>query len=71
MDYHAFLADLANWMDASNQKVQQLTFTSDAYWDWVMQSSGELCKRYGNHPLCLEIVSALLKYQDQSLKKLN
>lgn len=69
MDYRKFLQELADWMEASNQRLKQFGFDSDVYWQWVMQSSGELCNSYGNHPLCLEIMAAVLRFQDDNFKK--
>lgn len=71
MDYHKFLSDLANWMDQSNEQVKAIGFTNQSYWDWLVSSLGELCDKYDNHPLCTEIVSVMIKFQEDTFKKVS
>ena len=69
MDYRSFFQDVTTWMDQSNQMVQQYSIFSDAYWDWALKSSGELCNKYNNHELVKQQMSMLLGYLDQQIKK--
>ena len=43
-----FEKEIPNWMRASNQKMQEVGFATDAYWHWVVQSMADVCNKYGN-----------------------
>lgn len=65
MDWKAFFDDLQKWMAASNQVLQRCPLDSDEYWDWLIQSGSDLCKKYQNHPLAMAFMSAIWSYQEK------
>lgn len=49
MNYIEFFEkEVPAWMRASNQKMQEVGFATDAYWQWCVWSMGEVCKKYNN-----------------------
>lgn len=69
MDYHSFYADVIKWMDANNQMIQKYTIKSDEYWTWVVQTTGYMCQKYGNHPLVISQMCLLIDYLEKSYKE--
>lgn len=51
MDYKAFFADVADWINHCNQMAMRNGLDSDAFWRWVSTSLGEMCNKYDNNPL--------------------
>lgn len=55
IDYIDFFKRVVpEWMQASNQKAQEVGFGSDAYWMWAVDSIGKTCKRYNDDELVTE-----------------
>lgn len=49
MNYIDFFEnEIPNWMRASNQKMQEVGFATDAYWQWAVWSMAEVCKKYND-----------------------
>lgn len=71
MDWSVLFQDIQQWMQESNKKSQQYPITSDGYWEWVIQSTGELGNKHNNHPLVIKFLSALIEYQDDNRKKVS
>lgn len=69
MDYRAFYQDVIKWMDANNQMINKYTIQSDNYWDWVIQTAGYMCNKYGNHPLVVKQMSMFIDYLENSYKE--
>lgn len=46
-----FEIEVSNWMRASNQKMQEVGFNTQAYWQWANQSIVAICEKYGNDRL--------------------
>lgn len=53
MDYKTFFLEVAAWIEQCNQKAVELGMQSKEFWDWVITSSGRLCKKYGNNKLVI------------------
>ncbi|EHG13797.1 hypothetical protein HMPREF9682_00787 [Streptococcus intermedius F0395] len=52
IDYIDFFSRvIPEWMQASNQKSQEVGFGSDDYWLWVVESIGQICKQYNEDEL--------------------
>lgn len=71
MDWTAVFSDLHEWMNKSNQMTQQYPITSEQYWEWLVNSMGELGNKYDNHPLVLGFLTAVINFQDDNLTKVN
>lgn len=69
MDYRSFFADVTEWMAESNKQLGQYSIDSQPYWDWVIHSTGQLCNKYGNHPLVIRQMSMLINWLDDAWKK--
>ncbi|MHC5373617.1 hypothetical protein ACYSNU_07420 [Enterococcus sp. LJL120] len=70
MDWESVFKDIQNFMDDSNQMMQQYPITTEYYWDWLMKSLGELGDKYNNHPLVNIFLTGILKYQDENYQKI-
>jgi hypothetical protein len=51
MDYKAFYSEVADWINHCNQMAMKNGLDSDAFWQWVARSLGELTNKYENNPL--------------------
>lgn len=54
MDYEKFFSEIAAWIQSVNQMATTHGMDSDPFWKYVMQSSREICERYGNNDLVLK-----------------
>lgn len=70
MDYQAFFADVANWIMQVNQQAATLGMHSDAFWNWVVTSSGELGSKYGNTDLVIKQMLMLIDWLEDVYKKM-
>ena len=68
MNYREFFQDVTAWMDQINELVKQHSILTDEYWDHVVKSAGELCNKYGNHPLAAAQMSMLIEYLEKQYK---
>ena len=69
MDYRAFYADVALWIEQNQQQSLQLGFGSQAYFDWVFLSAGELGNKYQNTKLVVKQMCMLLDWIEESYKE--
>lgn len=70
MDYQAFYSEIANWIMQVNQQATSLGMQSNAFWDWVMTSSGELGNKYGNTDLVIKQMLMLIEWLEEVYKKM-
>lgn len=70
MDYQAFYSEIANWIIQVNQQAATLGMQSNAFWDWVMTSSGELGNKYGNTDLVIKQMLMLIEWLEEVYKKM-
>lgn len=56
MDLQMFYQELGQWVMAVNQKSGELS--SDAYWNYILQSGAELSEKYENRPLVKKVIIA-------------
>ena len=70
MDYQAFYAEIANWITQVNQQAATLGMQSDAFWAWVMESSGELGNKYGNTDLVIKQMLMLIDWLEEVYKNM-
>ena len=68
MDWDAFFRDVKKWMEASNEISKKHPITTDAYWSWLVGTLGLIGNRYNNHPLVVEILCSLIKFQEDNYK---
>ena len=69
MDYKKFFDEISDWILMVNQKASEHGMQSDAFWDWVMQSSGEFGVRYKNNDLVVRQMLMLLDWLELVHKK--
>ena len=69
MNWSNVFIDIQQWMADSNHISEKYPITSDKYWDWLIQSIGELGNRYNNHPVVLAFLTVLIKIQEDSYKQ--
>lgn len=65
MDYSKFYSEVALWIQQSNQNAIKHGFNSDVFWDWVVKSSGEMCKRYDNNELVILQMTMLIEWLEK------
>ena len=71
IDYHAFLNEVADWILKQEEAAQRFGFASEKYFDWVFESSGKLCDKYGNHPFALRQMRMVYEHIDEAAKQMN
>ena len=71
MDYKQFFAEVADWILAVNQKAAEFGMQSDAFWEWVMRTSGEIGNRYKNNELVVRQMLMLLEWLEDVYNKTN
>lgn len=59
MDYKVFYAEVAEWINQVNQTAVQHGMHSDEFWQWVVKSTSDICKRYKNEKLVVKQMSML------------
>jgi hypothetical protein len=69
MDWQAVFSDINAWMQESNRTMQQHPITTDEYWTWLVRSIGDIGNKYNNHPLVLNFLEVLIKFQDDNYKQ--
>lgn len=69
MDWQAVFSDINAWMQESNRTMQQHPITTDEYWTWLVRSIGDIGNKYDNHPLVLNFLEVLIKFQDDNYKQ--
>lgn len=71
MNYIDFFEnEVPNWMRASNQKMQEVGFNTDAYWLWVAQSIAAICDKYNNDRFVLDQFNIIWNLLDSKAKEL-
>lgn len=69
MNYKAFYAEVAEWINQCNQMAIQNGMGSEAFWGWVTKSTGELCNKYGNAELVIMQMAMLVDWLDGIYEK--
>lgn len=62
MNYRAFYAEVADWINQSNQMAVKYGLDSQEFWKWVTSSTGEICDRYKNNPLVQKQMTMLFQW---------
>ena len=63
MNYIEFFEkEVPNWMRASNQKMQEVGFNTQEYWNWVVWSMAEISKKYNNDQLVMDQMELILAW---------
>ncbi|MBB6632781.1 hypothetical protein [Cohnella thailandensis] len=69
MDYKAFFADVERWIQAANQAAMQHGMESAAFWQWVADSAGALCRKYGEHRLAILQMMMMVEWLEEVYDK--
>jgi hypothetical protein len=69
MDYKAFYAEVAEWIMQVNQMAMKYGMDSDAFWNWVTTSMGEIAEKYKNNPLVVSQMAMLFEWLDDVYRK--
>lgn len=62
MDYKAFFAEIADWINQVNQRAMQHGMESNEFWSWVTGSIGEIANKYGNNKLVINQMVMLFEW---------
>lgn len=65
MDYKAFFADIADWINQVNQQAVQHGMGSNEFWKWVTHSMGEIGNKYGNNKLVVKQMAMLYEWLEE------
>lgn len=69
MDYQKFFNEVAEWINQSNRMAMKHGMNSDAFWNWVTSSTGEICIRYSNNPLVIKQMVMLYGWLEEVYEK--
>lgn len=69
MDYQKFFNEVVSWINQSNQMAMKYGLNSDAFWDWVASSTGEICNRYNNNQLVIKQMVMLYEWLEEVYAK--
>ena len=70
-DYRKFMNEVVDWIEAQEVAAQRYGFSSVEYFNWVFESSGKLCDKYGNHPFALRQMRMVYEHIDEATKQMN
>ncbi|HFI0256485.1 TPA: hypothetical protein ACGOVD_001155 [Streptococcus suis] len=66
MNYIEFFeTEVPSWMRASNQKMQEVGFNTQAYWNWVVVSMAEISKKYNNDQLVMDQMGLIFNWLEE------
>ncbi|MCQ8265158.1 hypothetical protein NF419_04400 [Streptococcus suis] len=66
MNYIEFFEkEVPAWMRASNQKMQEVGFNTQAYWNWVVVSMAEISKKYDNDQLVMDQMGLIFNWLEE------
>lgn len=65
MDYKAFYAEIADWINQVNQQAAQHGIDSNQFWQWVTKSMGEIGNKYGNAKLVVKQMAMLYEWLEE------
>lgn len=66
MDYKRFYAEVADWIAQANKQAVQYGIASEAFWQWVTNSSAGICRRYGDNPLVVKQMMMLSDWLEEA-----
>lgn len=69
MDYKAFYAEIADWINQCNQMAGTHGFDSDQFWSWSTKSMGELSNKYDNTKLVIKQMVMLYEWLDETYQE--
>lgn len=69
MNYHAFYAEVADWINYVNQKAIVHGMESEEFWHWVASSIAEICNKYHNNPLVKKQMTMLYEWLEEVSQK--
>jgi hypothetical protein len=62
MDYKRFFGECAEWVLEVNKQAVALGMDSDAFWQWIVKSSTDICERYNNNKLVINQMVMLVDW---------
>lgn len=68
--FEQVFSDIAKWINEANARAASMGMQSDEYWQWVMESSGDLCNTYQNHDLVMMVMLDLVNWLEEYHKKM-
>ena len=68
MDYEAFFKDVVQWIGQVNQAALRYGMDQDEFWDWVVGSCSEMCKKYQDNRLVIKQMEMMVDWLDEVYK---
>lgn len=65
MDYRAFYNDVVDWINQVNEAAMKYGMDSTDFWQWVADSSGELCQKYQENRLVIKQMMMLVEWIEE------
>lgn len=69
MDYKAFFAEVAEWIQQCNSMAIQHGMHSNEFWTWVFRSTGEMSNKYKNNDLVKKQIIMLVNWLEDIYEK--
>jgi len=69
MDYKAFYAEVAEWINHVNQAAVKYGMHDEQFWAWVSHSSGAISKKYQNNRLVINQMVMLIEWLEEVYEK--
>lgn len=69
MDYKAFYDEVVGWISQVNQIAMQYGMHSESFWQWVADSSGEMCRKYQNNELVKKQMMMLVDWLEEVFER--
>lgn len=65
-----FQVTVPDWMRASNQKMQEVGFATNAYWNWASTSIAEVCKQHNDDQLVVAQFGIIWEWLEEKAKEI-
>jgi hypothetical protein len=62
MEYKQFFGECAMWVLEVNKQAIKYGMDSDSFWQWIVQSSTQICERYNNNKLVINQMAMLVDW---------
>lgn len=65
MDYDAFFKDVVHWIGQVNQVAVRYGMDKEEFWNWVVDSSSDMCRKYNDHRLVIKQMMMLSDWLEE------
>jgi hypothetical protein len=69
MDYKQFYGEVVEWIGQANQMAVRYGIASEAFWNWVTNSTADICRRYNDNPLVIRQMMMLADWLEDAMER--